>query len=196
MNEFHFDNLKHAFYAREVFSYFEEIGKKTPKGYKIIYKDFLNAISVLQNKHGKLNWCYKSEEGRWLITTTAFDWFRDVYFAKEKSLIDLDISFFEKLNLKLAKACDDIDLYEYVEFIETDMTLKEFSDFVNRKYPTVRRYYAHYPDKDCLIWNGEKRIPPNVLIDMCKIRYKDKYMEFLEKQYSVYFKILYNYNPY
>ena len=51
MNEFHFDNLKHAFYAREVFSYFEEIGTKTPKGYKIIYKDLLNICHNQSIRH-------------------------------------------------------------------------------------------------------------------------------------------------
>ena len=112
----------------------------------------------------------------------GYHWLSNVYFQKEKSLIDADINFFE----------DRIKQYEELLKVENnqnwwneDMDIKQLCKYFDRKEITIRKAIKKICD------NGFEKykflIKNKVVISskgvewLCKNVFKQKYLELLEK---------------
>ena len=72
------------------------LGLTTKKGKEITELDLRKAIDVMLEKHPTCRWrIEKIKSRKYFILIEGYYWLLNVYFQKEKSLIDADINFFE-----------------------------------------------------------------------------------------------------
>lgn len=159
----------------------------TAYGYKIINKDIYNAVAVMKNKHYRCEWINKvGTEVR--ISLEGYYWFTNVYFNKKGTeLIDADIKYFEQLIGIYEKNCkkNNID-YELIKFIPNDMNYKELTVLTHRSYYTVRDSFMMMPDnikKQSYYYNGKKYITADACEKLCKTKFKQCYLHYLENMY-------------
>lgn len=75
---------------------FQLLGVTTKYGKEITHKDLRKAIEVMLKKHPTCRWRSKKVRSRkYFILDEGYAWLLQVYFNKEKSLIDADVEFFE-----------------------------------------------------------------------------------------------------
>ena len=112
-------------------------GLTTKQGKEITELDLRKAIDVMLEKHPTCRWrSEKIRSRKYFILIEGYYWLVNVYFQKEKALIDADISFFE----------DRIKLYEELLKAENnqnwwneDMNIKQLCKYFNRKEITIRK---------------------------------------------------------
>ncbi len=158
-------------------------GLTTKQGKEITELDLRKAIDVMLEKHPTCRWrSEKIRSRKYFILIEGYYWLVNVYFQKEKALIDADISFFE----------DRIKLYEELLKAENnqnwwneDMNIKQLCKYFNRKEITIRKaikkmcdnrlgkYKFLIKDKVLISGKGVKWLSKNV--------FKKKYLELLEK---------------
>ena len=159
------------------------LGITTKHGKEITHMDLRKAIDVMLKKHPTCRWrSEKIKSRKYFILIEGFAWLNQVYFQKEKSLIDADVDFFE----------DRIRQYEELLKIEhnenwwnEDMDIKQLCNYFNRKDITVRKAIK----KMCEDGFEEYKylIDNKVVISskgvewICKNVFKQKYLELLEK---------------
>lgn len=159
------------------------LGKTTKNGKEISHTDLRKAINVMIEKHPTCRWrSQKIRSRKYFILIEGFAWLNQVYFQKEKSLIDADVDFFE----------DRIRQYEELLRIEhnenwwnEDMDIKQLCNYFNRKENTVRKAIKKMCD------SGFERykflVDDKVIISskgvewICKNVFKQKYLALLEK---------------
>ena len=72
------------------------LGLTTKQGREITELDLRKAINVMLEKYPNCRWRSKKIRSRkYFILIEGYYWVLNVYFQKEKSLIDADINFFE-----------------------------------------------------------------------------------------------------
>ena len=112
----------------------------------------------------------------------GYYWLLNVYFQKEKSLIDADIDFFE----------DRIKLYEELLKVENnqnwwnkDMYIKQLCKYFDRKEITIKKSIKKMCDNG---FSNYKYLDNNKVVIsrkgvewICKNVFKKKYLELLEK---------------
>lgn len=159
------------------------LGVTTKHGKEISHTDLRKAINVMLKKHPTCRWrSEKIESRKYFVLIEGFAWLNQVYFQKEKSLIDADIDFFEnriKQYEELLKT--DLDRNWWNE----DMDIKQLCEYFNRKDVTVRKAIKRMCDSGlgkykCLV--GSKVVISKEGVKwICKNVFKQKYLELLEK---------------
>ena len=160
------------------------LGLTTKQGKEITELDLRKAIDVMLEKHPTCRWrSEKIRSRKYFILIEGYYWLLNVYFQKEKSLIDADINFFE----------DRIRLYEELLKVEKnknwwneDMDIKQLCKYFDRKEITIRKAI----NKMCNSGLGEYKflIHGKVVISskgvewLCKNVFKQKYLKLLEKK--------------
>ena len=159
------------------------LGLTTKQGKEITELDLRKAIDVMLEKHPTCRWrSEKIRSRKYFILIEGYYWLLNVYFQKEKALIDADINFFE----------DRIKLYEELLKVEKNknwwnngMDIKQLCKYFDKKEITIRKSIK----KMCNNGFGQYKflIKDKVVIFskgaewLCKNVFKKKYLELLEK---------------
>ena len=173
-----------------VFLSYDKILKKlhlleltTKQGKKITELDLRKAIDVMLEKHPTCRWrSEKIRSRKYFILIEGYYWLSNVYFQKEKALIDADIDFFE----------DRIKQYEELLKVENnqnwwndDMDIKQLCKYFDRKEITIRKAIKKMCDSGFenykILINGKVAISSEGIEWLCENVFKQKYLELLEK---------------
>ena len=159
------------------------LGLTTKQGKEITELDLRKAIGVMLEKHPTCRWrSEKIRSRKYFILIEGYYWLSNVYFQKEKSLIDADINFFE----------DRIKQYEELVKVEKnknwwneDMDIKQLCKYFDKKEITIRKaikkmYDSGFENNKFLI-NNKVVISSKGVEWLCKNVFKKKYLELLEK---------------
>ncbi len=159
------------------------LGITTKNGKEISELDLRIAIDIMIKKHPTCRWrSEKIRSRKYFVLVEGYYWLTQVYFQKEKSLIDADIDFF-KLRIKQYEELLKIEHNEnwWIE----NMDIKQLCRYFDREDITVRKAIK----KMCDSGLGEYKllIKNKVVISskgvewICKNVFKQKYLELLEK---------------
>lgn len=159
------------------------LGLTTKQGKEITELDLRKAIGVILEKHPTCRWrSEKIRSRKYFILIEGYYWLSNVYFQKEKSLIDADINFFE----------DRIKQYEELVKVEKnknwwneDMDIKQLCKYFDKKEITIRKaikkmYDSGFENNKFLI-NNKVVISSKGVEWLCKNVFKKKYLELLEE---------------
>ena len=159
------------------------LGLTTKQGKEITELDLRKAIDVMLEKHPTCRWrSEKIRSRKYFILIEGYYWLLNVYFQKEKSLIDADINFFE----------DRIKLYEELLKVEKnknwwneDMTIKQLEEYFNKSNSSIKKAIRKMCDSgfyDYKYFDNNKVIISSEGVKwLCKNIFKQKYLELLEK---------------
>ena len=159
------------------------LGLTTKKGKEITELDLRKAIDVMLEKHPTCRWrSEKIKSRKYFILTEGYYWLLNVYFQKEKSLIDADIDFFE----------DRIKQYEELLKVENNqnwwnknMDIKQLCKYFDRKEITIRKAIKKMCDSGFgeykFLINNKVVISSKGIEWLSKNVFKQKYLELLEK---------------
>lgn len=159
------------------------LGLTTKQGKEITELDLRKAIDVMLEKHPTCRWrSEKIRSRKYFILIEGYYWLLNVYFQKEKSLIDADINFFE----------DRIKLYEELLKVENnqiwwneDMDIKQLCKYFDRKEITIRKAIKKMCDSGFgeykFLINNKVVISSNGVEWLSKNVFKQKYLELLEE---------------
>lgn len=162
---------------------FKLIGVTTKNGKEITHLDLRKAIDVMIRKHPTCRWrSEKVRSRKYFVLIEGYAWLNQVYFQKEKSLIDADVDFFE----------DRIGQYEELLKVELnenwwneDMNINQLCEYFNRKDITVRKAIKKMRDSGFggykFLVNEKVVISKEGVEWLCKNVFKQKYLELLEK---------------
>ena len=179
MNEF--DKIFLSY--KKILNKFKMLNIKTKNGKEISHKDLRYAVYVMLKKHPTCRWrSEKIRSRKYFILIEGYYWLLNVYFQKEKALIDADINFFE----------DRIKLYEELLKVEKnknwwneDMDIKQLCKYFDRKEITIRKSIKKMCDNGFenykILINNKVVIFSNSVEWLCKNIFKQKYLELLEK---------------
>ena len=167
----------------KILNRFHLLGVTTKHGKEISHMDLRKAIDVMLKKHPTCRWrSEKIRSRKYFVLVEGYAWLNQVYFQKEKSLIDADIDFFE----------DRIRQYEKLLNIEHnenwwngDMDIRQLCEYFNKKDITVRKAIKKMCDsgfeKYKYLINNKVIISSKGVEWLCKNVFKHKYLELLEK---------------
>ena len=173
-----------------VFLSYDKILKKlhllkliTKQGKEITELDLRKAIDVMLEKHPTCRWrSEKIRSRKYFILIEGYYWLLNVYFQKEKALIDADIDFFE----------DRIKQYEELLKVENNqnwwnknMDIKQLCKYFDRKEITIRKSIKKMCDSGFeqykFLINNKVVISSKGIEWLSKNVFKQKYLELLEK---------------
>ena len=162
---------------------FKLLGVTTKCGKEITHEDLRKAVEVMLKKHPTCRWrSEKVKSRKYFILDEGYAWLLQVYFNKEKSLIDADVDFFEDR----IKQYKELLKKEHEEnWWNEDMDIKQLCKYFNREEITIRKAI----NKVCDSGLGEYKsyIDGKVVISckgvewICKNVFKQKYLELLER---------------
>ena len=159
------------------------LGLTTKQGKEITELDLRKAIDVMLEKHPTCRWrSEKIRSRKYFILIEGYYWLLNVYFQKEKSLIDADIDFFE----------DRIKQYEELLKVENNqnwwnknMDIKQLCKYFDRKEITIRKSIKKMCDSGFeqykFLINNKVVISSKGIEWLSKNVFKQKYLELLEK---------------
>lgn len=159
------------------------LGITTKQGKEISHMDLKKAIDVMVEKHPSCRWrSEKIRSRKYFILVEGYYWLTQVYFQKEKSLIDADIDFFE---LRIKQYEELLKIEHNENWWNEDMDIKQLCRYFSREDITVRKAIK----KMCDSGLGEyKFLIANKVVILkegvewiCKNVFKHKYLELLEK---------------
>ena len=162
---------------------FNMCGVTTKNGKEITHTDLRKAVNVMLKKHPTCRWrSEKIRSRKYFILIEGYYWLLNVYFQKEKSLIDADINFFE----------DRIKQYEELLKVEKnknwwdeDMDIKQLCKYFDRKEITIRKTIKKMCDNGFgqykFLINDKVVISSKGVEWLSKNVFKKKYLELLEK---------------
>lgn len=162
---------------------FKLLGVTTKNGKEITHEDLRKAIEVMLKKHPTCRWrSEKVKSKKYFILDEGYAWLLQVYFNREKSLIDADVNFFE----------DRIKQYEELLKIEhkenwwnEDMDIKQLCKYFNREDVTIRKAIRKMCNSGLreykFLIDGKVFISCKGVEWICKKVFKQKYLELLEK---------------
>lgn len=163
---------------------FKLLGVTTKCGKEITHEDLRKAVGVMLKKHPTCRWrSEKLKSKKYFILDEGYVWLLQVYFNKEKSLIDADVEFFED---RIKQYEELLGLEHDENWWDDDMDIKQLCKYFNRKEITIRKAinkmcdsglseYKSYTDEKAVIsFKGVEWI--------CKNVFKQKYLELLEKK--------------
>lgn len=163
---------------------FQLLGVTTKYGKEITHEDLRKAIEVMLKKHPTCRWrSEKVKSRKYFILDEGYAWLLQVYFNKEKSLIDADVDFFEDRIIQYEEL---LGLEHDENWWNEDMDIKQLCKYFNREEITIRKAI----NKMCDSGLGEYKsyIDGKVVISckgvewICKNVFKQKYLELLEKK--------------
>lgn len=154
---------------------------KTKSNKRITHKDLRQAIDVMNKKHPTCRWKGQKSKGyKHYIVTEGFYWLVDVYFQKDKSVIEADIDFF---NFRI-KLYEEFLKVKPKELWSRDMYVYELNQYFNRASETIRRAInkmVKANKNNRYIENGKYKISKKGIEWLCKNCFKTKYLELLEE---------------
>ena len=159
------------------------LGLTTKQGKEITELDLRKAIDVMLKKHPTCRWrSEKIRSRKYFILIEGYYWLSNVYFQKEKALIDADIIFFED---RIKQYEELLKVEENKNWWNEDMDVKQLCKYFDRKEITIRKAIK----KMCNNGFGEYKFLINnkVVISckgvewLCKNVFKKKYLELLEE---------------
>ena len=160
------------------------LGLTTKHRKEISHVDLRQAIEVMLKKHPTCRWRSERVRSRkYFVLIEGYYWLLNVYFQKEKLLIDADVDFFE----------DRIRQYEELLKVEhnknwwnEDMKIRQLCNYFNRKENTVRKAIKKMCDNGFeqykFLVDGKVVISSKGVKWICKNVFKQKYLELLEKK--------------
>lgn len=159
------------------------LGLTTKHGKEISHIDLRTAINVMIKKHPTCRWrSEKIRSRKYFVLIEGYYWLTQVYFQKEKSLIDADINFF-KLRIKQYEELLKVEHSE--NWWNEDMDIKQICKYFNREDITVRKATKRMCDsgleKYKLLVDNKVVIASKGVEWICKNVFKHKYLELLEK---------------
>jgi len=162
---------------------FHSLGVTTKHGKEISHTDLRKAIDVMLKKHPTCRWrSEKIRSRKYFVLIEGVAWLNQVYFQKEKSLVDADIDFFQnriKQYEELLKTDQDRNWWN------EDMDIKQLCKYFNRKDITVRKAIKKMCDSGFenykYLINNKVVIASKGVEWLCKNVFKQKYLELLEK---------------
>ena len=123
----------------------------------------------------------KNYKQKYFILVEGYYWITQVYFQKEKSLIDADIDFF-KLRIKQYEELLKVEHNE--NWWNENMDIKQLCEYFNRKDITVRKAIKKMCDSGFEKYksyvDGKIVISSNGVEWICKSVFKEKYLQLLE----------------
>ena len=162
---------------------FQSLGVTTKYGKETTHVDLRKAIEVMLKKHPTCRWrSEKVKSKKYFILDEGYAWLLQVYFNREKSLIDADVDFFE----------DRIKQYEELLKIEhkenwwnEDMDIKQLCKYFNREDVTIRKAIRKMCNSGLreykFLIDGKVFISCKGVEWICKNVFKQKYLKLLEK---------------
>ena len=159
------------------------LGLTTKHGKEISHMDLRKAINVMVEKHPTCRWrSEKIRSRKYFVLIEGYYWLTQVYFQKEKSLIDADIDFF-KLRIKQYEELLKVEHNE--NWWNEDMDIKQLCKYFNRKDITVRKAIKKMCDSELeeykFLVDNKVVIFKKGVEWICKNVFKYKYLELLEK---------------
>lgn len=159
------------------------LGLITKHGKEISEMDLRKAIDVMVKKHPICRWrSEKIRSRKYFVLIEGYYWLTQVYFQKEKSLIDADVDFFEDR----IKQYEELLKKEHKEnWWNEDMDIKQLCEYFNRKDITVRKAIKKMCDSGFreykFLVNNKVVISKEGVEWLCKNVFNRKYLELLEK---------------
>ena len=155
----------------------------TKQGKEITKLDLRKAIDVMLEKHPTCRWrSEKIKSRKYFILIEGYYWLLNVYFQKEKSLIDADIIFFED---KIKQYEELLKLENNQNWWNEDMDIKQLCKYFDRKEITIRKAIKKMCDNEFenykILISGKVVISSKGVEWLCKNVFKKKYLELLEK---------------
>ena len=159
------------------------LGIATKNGKEISELDLRRAIDVMIKKHPTCRWrSEKIRNRKYFVLVEGYYWLTQVYFQKEKSLIDADIDFF-KLRIKQYEELLKIEHNE--NWWNEDMDIKQLCEYFNRQDITVRKAIKKMCESGLeeykFLIDNKVAISKEGVKWICKNVFKQKYLELLEK---------------
>lgn len=159
------------------------LGITTKHGKEISHMDLRKAIDVMVEKHPTCRWrSEKIRSRKYFVLIEGYYWLTQVYFQKEKSLIDADIDFF---NLRIKQYEELLKIEHNENWWNEDMDIKQLCRYFNREDITVRkaiRKMCNNGFEECKFLVDNKVVISSKGVEwICKNVFKHKYLELLEK---------------
>ena len=159
------------------------LGITTKHGKEITHMDLRKAVDVMLKKHPTCRWrSEKIRSRKYFVLVEGYEWLKNVYFQKEKSLTDADVDFFE-IRIKLYE--DFLKVEHNENWWKEDMNIKQLCKYFNRKDITVRKAIKKMCDNGLeeykFLINNKVVISKGGVEWICKNVFKQKYLELLEK---------------
>ena len=159
------------------------LGITTKHGKEVKHVDLRKAVDVMLKKHPTCRWrSEKVRSRKYLIIIEGYEWIKQVYFEKEKSLIDADVNFFET-RIKLYE--DFLKVEHNENWWNEDMDIKQLENYFNRAESSIRKAIKKMCDNG---FSNYKYLNNNKVIIscrgvewICKNVFKKKNLELLEK---------------
>ena len=112
-------------------------GITTKNGKEITHTDLRKAVNVMLKKHPTCRWrSEKIKSNNYFVLIEGFAWLQQVYFQKEKSLIDADVDFFED---RIKQYEELLGLEHDENWWDKDMDIKQLCKYFNREDVTIRK---------------------------------------------------------
>ena len=172
---------------------FKSLGVTTKCGKEITHEDLRKAVNVMLKKHPTCRWrSEKVKSRKYFILDEGYAWLYQVYFQKEKSLINADVDFFED---RIKQYEELLGLEHDENWWDKDMDIKQLCKYFNREEITIRKTIRKMCDSG--LKEYKSYIDGKVVISckgvewICKNIFKQKYLELLEK-YKMELTELYN----
>lgn len=159
------------------------LGITTKHGKEVSHMDLRKSIDVMLKKHPTCRWrSEKIRSRKYFVLVEGYYWLTQVYFQKEKSLIDADIDFF-KLRIKQYEELLKIEHNE--NWWNDDMNIKQLCKYFNRQDITVRKAIKKMCDSGLeeykFLVDNKVVISKEGVEWICKNIFKQKYLELLEQ---------------
>lgn len=159
------------------------LGITTKNGKEISELDLRRAVDVMIKKHPTCRWrSEKIRSRKYFVLIEGYYWLTQVYFQKEKSLIDADIDFF-KLRIKQYEELLKVEHNE--NWWNENMDIKQLCEYFNRQDITVRKAIKKMCDSGFeeykFLVDNKVVISSKGVEWICKNVFKQKYLELLEK---------------
>ena len=159
------------------------LGITTKNGKEISELDLRRAIDVMIKKHPTCRWrSEKIKSRKYFVLIEGYYWLTQVYFQKEKTLIDADIEFFK---LRIKQYEELLKIEHNKNWWNEDMNIKQLSIYFNREDITVRKAIKKMCDSGLeeykFLIDNKVVISSNGVEWICKNVFKQKYLEILEQ---------------
>ena len=166
----------------KILNRFHSLGVTTKHGKEIKHVDLRKAIDVMLKKHPTCRWrSEKIRNRKYFVLVEGYSWLNQVYFQKEKSLIDADVDFFENRIKQYEKL---LKIEHKENWWNEDMNIKQLCEYFNKKDITIRKAIkkmcnSGFEEYKSLI-NKKVVISKEGVEWICKNVFKQKYLELLE----------------
>ena len=159
------------------------LGITTKHGKEISELDLRRAIDVMIKKHPTCRWrSEKIKSRKYFVLIEGYYWLTQVYFQKEKTLIDADIEFFK---LRIKQYEELLKIEHNKNWWNEDMNIKQLSIYFNREDITVRKAIKKMCDSGLeeykFLIDNKVVISSKGVEWICKNVFKQKYLEILEQ---------------